>query len=285
VIVVDNNSNDGEIANFKRKFAKVQFIESEQNLGFGAGCHLGALQAQAGYLLFLNPDTQANSPAVAAMLSFLIQNPSFGIVSCQQHSRLAKHKLLFPNFFRLFGAIRAVEGLFMAAKFEIKTLGVWQFITPDWVSGSVLMISKQNYEKLGGWTNKLWMYFEDPDICLRAKALGLDVALLTNQTIYHKHGGATRLNLATAALTKTEVTISRHVYIQMHFSAVQKYMAHIWLIISFLLGAGLAAVLGSLFFFVPKLKLQTFIFKLRWAYYKNALKTGSWLSPRLQKIL
>jgi N-acetylglucosaminyl-diphospho-decaprenol L-rhamnosyltransferase len=45
----------------------VQVVEAERNLGFGAGCNLGARATDADVLVFLNPDTVAHPGAVAAL--------------------------------------------------------------------------------------------------------------------------------------------------------------------------------------------------------------------------
>ncbi len=281
IIVVDNCSHDGAISAFQGEFPAITFIESAHNLGFGAGCQLGANRAHGRYLLFLNPDTQANKEAIYSMRGFLEAQPGFGMVSCRQHDKLSKHYLLFPNFFRLFGLIRGIEVYFSKQKFEEKNLGTYHWIEPDWVSASVLMISADNLRKIGGWSKKLWMYYEDPDLCLRLRQTGLKVALLSRERIYHKHGGATRLNIATAAITKTEVTISRHVYINEHFGKIEKVLAHLMLFLNFLVFGSLSFILNSILFFMPKGRLQVLIFLRRWAYYFKVFSSGSWLSEKL----
>jgi GT2 family glycosyltransferase len=281
IVVIDNHSADGQLASFVAKYPHVNFIESEYNLGFGAGCHLGAKHSLGQYFLFLNPDTQASAVALAQMMAFLENFAQFGIVSCQQQQKLAKHFLLFPNFWRLFGLLRGIEVGVSKRKFAIKNLQHYTYIQPDWVSASVLMISRKNYENIDGFSKKIWMYYEDPDLCKRLSNSGLKVALLTSCSIYHQHGGATRSNPNTAALTKAEVTISRHVYIQEHFGFWQRTIAHICLIGSFLTFGTLLFLLSKFLFFVPKMRIQSLIYQKRIAYYAKVLKTGSWLSPNL----
>jgi GT2 family glycosyltransferase len=284
IIVVDNDSADGKIEEFKTRFPSVNFIEAEQNLGFGAACNLGAKYSTSEYLLFLNPDTVANEIALLAMRDFLVKNETYKIVSCKQTKKIKGHFLLFPNLLRMFGLLRAIEVYFSKNKFEEKVSNGVKFIEPDWVSGSVLMLSKTWLNEIGGWSKEFWMYSEDLEICKKSEDNNGKMALLTEVEIYHKHGGSTRKNITTAAITKAEVIKSKHVYIQKHFEDSQKYLAHFVLIFSFVFVKTPLAVLGLLFFFIPKMKLQTEIFKQLFYHYFNAMRKGSWLSDRLVAV-
>ena len=62
------------------------------------------------------------------------------------------------------------------------------FLKPDWVSGSFLLIDKKNFYNLSGWDEDYWMYYEDMDLCRRAKNIGMDVVLLNNIFCTHHHG-------------------------------------------------------------------------------------------------
>jgi GT2 family glycosyltransferase len=284
VLVVDNFSNDGNFERFVKNHPGVQFIASPANLGFGGGCRLGVSHSFGDFFLFLNPDVIANKNAIDAMLDFLKTQRIYGIVSCRQHNKLAKHRLRFPNCLRLFPIFKSLEARILIKRFRIQKLEAFEFIDPDWVSGSVLMLSRADYERIGGWSPKYWMYYEDPDLCKRYAKLGGKAALLTNSSIQHNHGGATRVDLETTALTKAEVTISRHVYIEEHFSGIAKMFSHCAMIFVFIFGGGMGALMGSIFPFVPKLKLHRMIWKRRLRYYAHAIKTCSWLSPNFPLI-
>lgn len=282
IIVVDNHSGDGQFDTFKAAFPNVLFLESKANLGFGAGCHMGVKEATKEYLLFLNPDTIATPGSILAMLNFISTNKEFGIVSCRQHENLKKHFLLLPNLLRLSGIWRSFENALIKRKyFRIKQIKEFHYIEPEWVSASVLMISKNRYVEAGGWNKKLWMYFEDPDLCRRVGKLGLKIALLIDYFIRHEHGGATRLNKSTSIITKGEVLISKHVYIQENFNGVERTAAQVLAVIDFISIGTIKALVGLIFFFIPVLNIHTHIWKNSIGYYANAIKTKSWLSPKL----
>jgi GT2 family glycosyltransferase len=281
LIVVDNNSNDNEINENKNKFKNVIWIESALNLGFGKACNLGASNAKGDFLLFLNPDTIANEAAINGMKLFLNQNLAYKIVSCKQHSQLAKHFLLFPSPSRIFGIFRSIEVKLNTKKFIVKKLNKVHFIEPDWVSGSVVFMSKAWFNEIGGWSEEFWMYSEDVDICKKSGQNNGKIALLTEVEIYHKHGGASRKNIEITAMAKTEVIKSKHVYIQKYFKGFGLIFSHVILILDFVFLKAFFALMGSLFFFVPKLKLQQLIFENLFKYYIYVFKNNSWFSEKI----
>ncbi len=282
---MDNHSEDDLIEKFKSEFQSVLFLETPANLGFGGGCHQGVLKASKEYLLFLNPDTLASNDSIQAMLNLISTNKELGIVSCRQHSNLKKHFLLLPGLLRLSGIVRSIESRWIKRKmFGIKKTNGIEYIEPEWVSASVLMISKELYYEVGGWSKNLWMYFEDPDLCIRVRQMGLKIALVSNYMIRHEHGGATRLNKSTAILSKGEVLISRHVYIQEHFKGIERPVAHIFAIGEFLVFGTFRAMAGIIFFFIPVFNIQSHIWFNMFRYYLQVISTQSWISPKLKKI-
>ena len=47
IILVDNNSNDSKIDNYKSKYNRVKWIENPKNYGFSRACNIGASNATA----------------------------------------------------------------------------------------------------------------------------------------------------------------------------------------------------------------------------------------------
>ena len=169
------------------------------------------------------------------------------------------------------------------SKFEVKEKNGFKFIVPDWASGSVLMLSKEWFHKLGGWSEEFWMYSEDVDICKKSILRNGKTALLTDAEIFHKHGGASRVNIKTTAMAKAEVIKSKHVYFQKYFTGFANIFSQSVLIFLFLFIKLPMALLGILFFFIPKLLLQTEIFKNLVNYYMKVILTKNWQSEKVRQ--
>lgn len=283
VVVVDNCSNDGKIDSFRKDFSEVHFVENSGNNGFANGCNFGASHAQGAYVFFLNPDTIANERALSELLAFAKAHHTVGIVSCHQKNQNGSYEKVtrfFPSIFTLFGATRALYKLFNTSRIERQYDKNTPTMYPDWVSGSVLFMSRNWFDQIQGWNEDYWMYYEDVDICKRVTIANGKIALLQNVEIIHNHGGASRINFTTASLTKTEVIISKHVYVRNHFKGIERFLLLLLLIMSTLVSKLLMALMGLVLFFIPKMKLQLYIAASVLRYYVSSMRYFTWLSPR-----
>ena len=286
IIVVDNDSQDGKFNSFQQQFNEIKLIANMGNYGFSSGCNLGADIAQGEFLLFLNPDvTLTSSPAIDDMLIFAETNPNVGITSCRTLGPNGKkeREVAFLSPWLSIGWLRALYKITLSRKITNEfpeNKNIWY---PEWVAGSVILIKKDFFKKIGKWSENLfWMYSEDPDICLKASINGKKIALLRNVELKHSHGGSSRKNPKTTAITKSEVVTSSHVFIQEHTRGLNRLALHLIIIINTLL-SWLARIIVTLPFFwkdLFKANLLTLIAIIK--YYFSVLIRRTWKSKRLE---
>lgn len=280
IIVVDNHSDDGVLDEFSGEFSPYcRFIRNEVNGGFANGCNLGASKAKGEWLLFLNPDTVATEDALASLLERAKEYTGDAVFSCRQVNNKGRESRaygVFPGLGLLTGTGRAAARLVCPGKLKPVTSGNTVF--PDWVSGSVLLTPKGTFNSIGGFDEDYWMYYEDTDLCRRIKNSGGTIVFFNDITITHHHGGSSRVNPRTAALTKSEVLISRHVYINKHLSGLEKSISQSLMIFHNLTEGLLLCITGLPLFFIPKLFIRTLIFLRISNYYLSAIKRRSWVS-------
>ena len=283
VIVVDNKSDDGILVDFKIKFPTVYFIENSGNNGYANGCNVGAKNSQGAYLLFLNPDTIIGEKPIFSMLQLAKENVDYGIISCETINKKGKTEnqvRFLPRLSTLFGLFRAIYKLLNRTKIIFEYNTSRKIISPEWVSGSLIFMSKIWFQKVNGWNEDYWMYFEDVDLCKRVQENGGKIVLTREVSIIHNHGGATRLNIKTAVLTKTEVLISKHVYIHNNFKGFIKYFSQFLVIFQNLITYFILAIVGVIFFFIPKLRLNIYLFKKLITSYLYMIIESTWLSKK-----
>tara|TARA_R110001583_G_scaffold18633_1_gene73902 strand:+ start:913 stop:1914 length:1002 start_codon:yes stop_codon:yes gene_type:complete len=283
VIVVDNSLDEKKLNEFKQQFSNFIFYANKANTGFSHGNNLGVKKAKGNYYLFLNPDTIISKAALFNLYNAAKNNNDLGVISCQQiNENGIKQDIrkLFPTIFTHFGISRALYRLFNKKQLNKKFSTNKEQVFPDWASGSILLIPKIWFDKVNGWSEDFWLYFEDVDICKRIKNLGGKIVILQNTLITHKHGGSSRINLELKALTKAEVIISNHVYINKHFKGIYRSIFHFILMLTILVEKFLLAILGTLFFFIPKLKMNVVLFSKLITYYLQVFLKGTWISQR-----
>lgn len=193
IIVVDNASADGSAAMVTTEFPAAILLTNEENRGFAAAANQGAKRASGDVILFLNSDAElsadflmAAEKALAAQSGLAIVAPalhdSAGVAERQSHGR-------FPTLARtLFRRIAPRPTDDPAAV--------------DWVSGAALAIRRPIFEELGGFDERFFMYFEDVDLCWRAKQTGYAVRFLPDVAILHHRGASLRIDTVRTDLYK-----------------------------------------------------------------------------------
>lgn len=288
VIIVDNNSADGKIDEFIAEFNSFIFIRNKVNGGFANGCNLGSTFSTGEYLLFLNPDTIASERAVGKLIENAKAEKRCFISSCNQvneRNEASTAMGLFPEFGTVTGFGRMMFRLLNSKKLAKKIQSVNNRIYPDWVSGSVMMIGRKVFNDIGGFDEDFWMYYEDTDLCRRARDKGGEIVYYTDITIRHIHGGSSRIDRKTASMTKTEVIISRHLYIAKHMHGLKRSSLLLFLILNNLITGTLMALSGIILFFIPGMFLRVIIYGRLISYYASVLKTKSWISSRSVNFL
>ncbi len=287
IIVVDNDSQDGKFNAFKQQFNGIKLISNTGNYGFSSGCNFGAENSNGQFLLFLNPDiTLTASPAIDEMFNFAKSNDDVGITSCRtiySNGKLER-EIAFLSPWLTIGWLRALYKLVFNHKISNEfpeNKNIWY---PEWIAGSVVLIQKDFFKKIGKWNESIfWMYSEDPDICLKAKNNGKKIALLRNVLLKHQHGGSSRRNIKTTAITKSEVVTSSHVFIHEYSKGKNRLALHLVIIINTLITWFLRTIITLPLFWKDFFKANLFTLIAIIKYYLSALIRRSWKSKRLKK--
>ncbi|PPG89171.1 glycosyl transferase [Rathayibacter sp. AY1F3] len=199
ILVVDNLSRDETVAVLRAEYPDVQVVENTENAGFSRAVNLGAAHATGRHLLLLNPDAQISAEVVGSLASLLDSDPTIGAVSpllenegedvvivAAGHAPTVRRMLLHQTgLSRLGRRFPSFEGHYLfAADLHGRPRDV------DWVSGGCLMIPLAVWDRVGGLTDRWFMYAEDVEICLRLRAEGLRVVLDPRLHALHAMGGS-----------------------------------------------------------------------------------------------
>lgn len=171
VIVVDNASRDGSVDAIRAAFPWVEIIANPRNLHFARGANRGlrrALADGADYVWVLNPDAAVTPGALAEMLRVMESDPALGIVGARL-VQPAPH----PHS-------RAGERVTVGGRCDLRTGAISEPPAPsaptrdrlavDYVWGCAMLIRAATLRQVGGFDERFTAYFEDADLCLRARA-------------------------------------------------------------------------------------------------------------------
>jgi GT2 family glycosyltransferase len=194
VIVVDNSSTDGTRRLVESQFPKARVVNSV-NRGFAYGNNRGLEQADARYLLLLNPDTEVIDGTFGELVDLLDTRPKVGLVGVRQvtaDGTLWPTIRRFPSVSRAFGEALFSERWPVHPSWAGERVLDWDAYERegecDWTSGSFMLARREALLSAGLLDERFFLYSEEPDLCLRIKRAGWQVNHLPQMTIVHHAG-------------------------------------------------------------------------------------------------
>lgn len=196
VVVVDNGSAQPTQAVLDRWQTQVNVHRSGTNLGFGRGCNLGVELAAGSRIVLLNPDAVVRPGCIDALSRALDEHPGAGIIGGRtlrpdgtlEPSSCWGAPTLWSMFCFATGLSTALHG---SRLFDPESLGHWQRDTDrevDIVTGCLLAVGRDTWDRLGGFDERFFMYGEDADLSLRAHALGFRPRITPEAEAIHAVG-------------------------------------------------------------------------------------------------
>lgn len=230
IIVVDNASSDGSAAAIAAEFPQVRLFALPDNIGFAAANNRASVEARGEYLLLLNPDTLVLDSAIDRLIDFARREPMARIWGGRT---LYADQTLNPSscwgritLWNLFCRASGLTGLFKRSEFfNGEAYGGWQrdrVRAVDIVSGCFFLIRRQDWQVLGGFSPLFFMYGEEADLCLRARAAGARPMITPEATIVHLGGASERAR--TAKMIK--LLAAKATLIERHFGGASRLAAH-----------------------------------------------------------
>jgi GT2 family glycosyltransferase len=196
IIVVENASQDETADLIRRRFPSVVLLTPGRNLGFAAGVNLGARQADADFVLLLNPDTVVLDHAIDKLVAFARANPALGLYGGRT---LKTNGALEPSSCwglpSLWSLAMFASGLSLVARrnriFDPESLGRWprdSVREVGVITGCLLLVGISAWTKLRGLDERYFLYGEDTDFSMRARLAGFRPTIYPDAKIVHEVG-------------------------------------------------------------------------------------------------
>lgn len=182
IIVVDNNSKINEASIVKDRYPEIHTIRSKINGGFSYGNNLGikyAIENDFEYCMLLNNDTLIDKKMIQLLLSqadgntivvptmFYADNPTtiwYAGGYIDKWTGNAKHKRMDLTI--------CVDSL--------------QEEECSFATGCCVLVSCNIFKKIGLLDEKLFMYCEDTEFCIRALNNGVSIRYIPKAKLWHK---------------------------------------------------------------------------------------------------
>ncbi len=200
VHVVDNASADGTPAMVRAEFPEVVLHALSWNAGFCVANNVVLREAQAAFVLVLNPDTEVYAGVLDHMIGVMRARPDVGMASCRlvQRDGTLDHaaKRSFPT---PLGALAHFTGVGRRpgaprrlAQYRAPELGEHDAGEVDAVNGAFMLVRREALRDVGLLDEGYWLYMDDLDWCFRFHRRGWKVWYEGSVTILHLKGGTTK---------------------------------------------------------------------------------------------
>lgn len=224
IVVVDNASSDDSVQRLGSA-PGVRLIVNQTNRGFGAAINQAARTTDAALLWILNPDCRVESGAVAMLRHTLDIHADCAIAapqllnadgSVQASARgepdawtglFGRHSLLTKFFPRAGAARRNLPAADLVAS-GVDSAAV------DWVMGAAMLVRRDPFDRVGGFDERYFLYWEDADLCRRLRDIGWTTRYVPGARVHHPGGASAK-------------TASRLATRAFHDSAYRYYATHV----------------------------------------------------------
>lgn len=186
--MIDNGSTDGYPERVASLFADDQrfsLLKRTDNPGFGASCNQAAQACSAEWLLFLNPDCEVEPATLDALLARARQTKEPGVIGLCTNTPSGQPERavsrLLPSCSRL---------LFGPRHATLDPHQSWQEVEAG--SGALMLLSRDLFERLGGFDPRFFLHAEDLDLMARARAFGAHNQLAADLHATHHQGSSSQ---------------------------------------------------------------------------------------------
>lgn len=182
IILVDNNSTDKSLEYVSKNFPKIKIKKLNKNYGFAKAINEGVKVSDAGYVIFINNDTQANKDFIKKLIDCANAHPE--VISV--NSKL----LNFYNKKIIDGVGILINEVGQARSIGWQEIDKGQFNKEKYIfgaTGGASLFKRLEFLKLGGFDENYFMYSEEVDFAFRAQFQGFKSIYCPKAIVYHKH--------------------------------------------------------------------------------------------------
>ncbi len=168
----------------------LKLIVNSNPKGYGANHNTAFNYCEEEYFCVLNPDIRLNGDPFPVLTKCLErERASIGApLIFSPAGRVEDSARYFPKVGSLLRkALGRSDG-----RYSVPPDG--SSFSPDWVAGMFMLFRSSDFACLGGFDERYYMYYEDVDICRRARAAGMGIVVCPDAIAIHDARRASRRN-------------------------------------------------------------------------------------------
>jgi N-acetylglucosaminyl-diphospho-decaprenol L-rhamnosyltransferase len=212
VIIVDNDSQDDSLQAFAQHIPHARLVRLERNVGFGAGNNAGIKLASHPHVMLLNPDARLGEQEVRHLQEVLRSYPNAALVGPRVYGTDGNAHPTYRWDFRFPHVGNDYPD----------TWGVAAALN---IYGCCMMANRENFTAMGLFDERIFMYYEEDDVALRARAHGYEVLTTPFAIAQHQGNSSSTPSRRTSLIKGYHMTRSKLIMVNKYIGKASLYAA------------------------------------------------------------
>lgn len=193
IVVVDNYSTDNSYETLKRyESEKIKVIRTDKNGGFGYGNNIGAnclLSEGIDYIIFSNPDIIVEENVIVVLKESFAECKNAAVIAptINEHGNISKGWKLKGPIFDSFTNINYLGRFFKKKLLYSDEYYNEKYSKVDATSGCFFAIRGDVFEKIDGFDENIFLYYEENVLAKKIKSIDMDILVRNDIQIIHNH--------------------------------------------------------------------------------------------------
>jgi GT2 family glycosyltransferase len=168
ILVIENSADNFFKSDLEKKYDNVKCILAGKNLGFGKASNIGLNLVKSKYTFLINPDTLLTSNTIEQLIHYSQKINDFALFSPVIEDTEDKSYHIYKK-----------------KKLPITKL---EYLEVDFIKGFAMFFNMSKFKSIGFFDEKIFLYFEENDLCKRVRNLNQKIYVIFSSKITHAGG-------------------------------------------------------------------------------------------------
>ena len=168
VLVIENSADNFFKGDLEEKYNNVKCILAGENLGFGKANNIGLNLIKSKYTFLINPDTLLTSNTIEQLIHYSQKINDFALLSPVMVDEEVKNYHIYKKKFL--------------------PINISEYLEVDSIKGFAMFFNMSKFKSIGFFDEKIFLYFEEDDLCRRVRNLNQKIYVIFSSKITHAGG-------------------------------------------------------------------------------------------------
>jgi len=168
ILVIENSADNFFKSDLEKKYNNVKCILAGENLGFGKASNIGLNLVKSKYTFLINPDTLLTSNTTQQLIHYSQKINDFALLSPIMVDAEVKNYHIYKK--------------------KLPLINKSDYLEVDFIKGFAMFFNMSKFNSIGFFDEKIFLYFEEDDLCRRVRNLNQKIYVIFSSKITHAGG-------------------------------------------------------------------------------------------------